>query len=144
MRIKCRKFVFCKRAILLILILDNSIIIGIIHWRESMINKTDRYTYRITWTEDDKEYVGSCVEFPSLSWLAETPEAALKGIRIVVHEVLMDMINNDETPPQPLSLRSFSGKFVVRIPPEVHRELAIRAAEERISLNRLISSKLSQ
>ncbi len=109
-----------------------------------MINKTDRYTYRITWTEDDKEYVGSCVEFPSLSWLAETPEAALKGIRIVVHEVLMDMINNDETPPQPLSLRSFSGKFVVRIPPEVHRELAIRAAEERISLNRLISSKLSQ
>jgi len=109
-----------------------------------MTNKTDRYTYRITWTEDDKEYVGLCVEFPSLSWLAETPEAALKGIRAVVKEVLRDMIKNDETPPQPLSLRSFSGKFVVRIPPEVHRELAIRAAEEGISLNRFISSKLSQ
>ena len=104
----------------------------------------DRYTYRISWTEDDKEYVGLCIEFPSLSWLAKSPEAALKGIRAIVEEVLGDMIKNKETPPQPLSLRPFSGKFVVRIPPEVHRELAIRAAEEGISLNRFISSKLSQ
>ena len=109
-----------------------------------MIKKHDRYTYRITWSKDDKEYVGLCTEFPSLSWLAETQEAALKGIRAVVKKVLRDMKKNNEIPPQPLSLRSFSGKFVVRIPPEVHRELAIRAAEEGISLNRLISSKLSQ
>ncbi len=109
-----------------------------------MTNNNDRYTYRITWTEEDKEYVGLCIEFPSLSWLAETPEAALKGIRAVVTEVLRDIKKNGESPPQPLSLRSFSGKFVVRIPPEVHRELAIRAAEEGISLNRFVSSKLSQ
>ena len=31
--------------------------------------KNDRYTYRITWSEEDQEYVGLCVEFPSLSWL---------------------------------------------------------------------------
>ncbi len=109
-----------------------------------MTNKIDRYTYRITWVEEDKEYVGLCIEFPSLSWLAQTPEAALNGIRSVIKSVLKDMEKSGEPPPQPLSLRSFSGKFVVRIPPEVHRELAIRAAEEGISLNRLISSKLSQ
>ena len=109
-----------------------------------MTKRHDRYTYRISWTEDDKEYVGLCIEFPSLSWLAATPETALKGIRAVVSEVLRDMEKNGEFPPEPLSLRSFSGKFVVRIPPEVHRELAIRAAEEGISLNRFISSKLSQ
>jgi len=109
-----------------------------------MTERYNRYTYRITWTDDDKEYVGLCTEFPSLSWLAKTPEAALKGIRVVVEDVLKDMKKNGESPPQPLSLRSFSGKFVVRIPPEVHRELAVRAAEEGISLNRFISSKLSQ
>lgn len=109
-----------------------------------MTKRYDRYTYRITWTEEDKEYVGLCIEFPSLSWLAETPEAALKGIRTVVTEVLRDMKKNGESPPQPLSLRSFSGKFIVRIPPEVHRELAVRAAEDGISLNRFINSKLSQ
>ena len=109
-----------------------------------MGTKNDRYTYRISWSEDDQEYVGLCLEFPSLSWLAKTPEAALRGIRRVVSEVTIDMKNNGETPPSPLSRRSFSGKFVVRVPPQVHRELAMRAAEERISLNRLINSKLDR
>lgn len=55
-----------------------------------MALKNDRYTYRVTWSEDDKEYVGLCAEFPSLSWLASTPEAALKGIRKVVADVVDD------------------------------------------------------
>ncbi len=106
--------------------------------------KNDRYTYRITWSEGDKEYVGLCAEFPSLSWLAGTPEDALLGIRKVVAETVADMQNNGETPPPPLSDRDYSGKFVVRIPPEVHRRLVIMATEQGISLNRLISSRLSE
>ena len=51
-----------------------------------MALKNDRYAYRVIWSADDQEYVGLCVEFPSLSWLAATPEAALKGIRKVVAE----------------------------------------------------------
>ncbi|MBA7626028.1 hypothetical protein ES703_33462 [subsurface metagenome] len=50
----------------------------------------------------------------------------------------------ERPPPQPLSCKNFSGKFVVRIPPEVHRSLATQAEEEGISLNRLVSAKLSQ
>jgi predicted HicB family RNase H-like nuclease len=103
----------------------------------------DRYTYRITLSEDDGEFVGLCVEFPSLSWLARTPEAALKGIRKIVNKAVQDMENGGEIPPSPLSSRSYSGKFIVRIPPEVHRALAIKAAEEGVSLNRLVSSKLA-
>jgi predicted HicB family RNase H-like nuclease len=105
--------------------------------------QNDRYTYRVTWSEDDQEYVGLCVEFPSLSWLAKSPEAALQGIRKIVNDAVTDMRDNGETPPSPLSGKSFSGRFIVRLPPEVHRDLAIKAAEEGISLNRLISSKLS-
>ena len=56
-----------------------------------MTLKNDRYTYRVTWSEDDTEYVGLCAEFPSLSWLASTPEAALKGVRRVVGEVVADL-----------------------------------------------------
>ena len=42
-----------------------------------MAIKNDHYTYRVTWSADDNEYVGLCAEFPSLSWLAETPELAV-------------------------------------------------------------------
>ena len=103
----------------------------------------DRYTYRITWSEDDKEYVGLCLEFPSLSWLAKSQEAALRGIRKVVADAVKDMRNNGEEIPVPLAGRSFSGRFLVRVPPRVHRELAMKAAEEGVSLNRLVSAKLS-
>ena len=108
-----------------------------------MLRKIDRYTYRVTWSEEDKEYVGLCAEFPSLSWLADTQEAALRGIRKVVSEVIVEMHQSHESIPTPLSIRRFSGRFVVRVPPTVHRKLTIEAAEAGVSLNRLASSKLS-
>jgi len=108
-----------------------------------MTQKDDHYTYRITWSDDDREYAGLCAEFPSLSWLAGTPEEALQGIRRVVAEAVADMRGNGEIPPSPLSDRTYSGRFLVRIPPAVHRQLAIKAAEEGVSLNRLASAKLS-
>ena len=104
---------------------------------------TDRYTYRVTWSPEDGEHVGLCAEFPSLSWLAPAPEEAFSGIRGVVGEVVADMLANDEQVPEPLADRTYSGKFIVRVPPETHRALAIRAAEEGVSLNRLVSSRLS-
>ncbi|NQU64938.1 MAG: toxin-antitoxin system HicB family antitoxin [SAR324 cluster bacterium] len=109
-----------------------------------MTLKNDHYTYRVTWSEDDNEYVGLCAEFPSLSWLAKTPESALRGIRNVIADVVNDMKANKELVPEPISVKQYSGKFMVRVPPEIHRELAIKAAEAGISLNRIASSKLSQ
>jgi predicted HicB family RNase H-like nuclease len=108
-----------------------------------MAQKNNKYTYRVTWSEEDGEYVGLCAEFPSLSWLARTPEAALKGIRKLVNRVIADMIQNAEPIPDPIAVKQFSGKFVVRVPPDVHRQLAIEAAEAGVSLNRLASAKLS-
>lgn len=105
--------------------------------------KPDYYTYRVLWSEEDQEHVALCAEFPSLSWLAPSPESALKGIRKTVAEVVADMQENGEKIPEPLATRKFSGKFQVRIPPEVHRSLAMEAAEEHVSLNRLVSAKLA-
>ena len=104
--------------------------------------KNDHYTYRVTWSEEDGEHVGLCAEFPSLSWLASEPEAALKGIRQVVADVVADLEANGEQIPEPLAVKKYSGRFVVRIPPELHRELALEAAESGVSLNRLASDKL--
>ena len=97
----------------------------------------DKYTYRVTWSEEDGEYVGLCAEFPSLSWLANSQESALAGIRDTVRQVVHDMQSTGEAVPQPLATRSYSGKFTFRIPPDVHRKLQIEAAESKISINRL-------
>lgn len=107
-----------------------------------MVNP-EHYTYRVTWSEDDQEYVGLCAEFPSLSHLDNSHMSAMQGILDLVKQVVEDMQDNGETIPIPLSEKHFSGKFQLRIPPEQHRHLAMIASEQGISLNRYISSKLS-
>ena len=104
----------------------------------------EKYTYRVIWSEQDREHVGLVAEFPSLSWLAPTAGEALGGITRLVAEVVEDMAKNKEPPPEPLSLQQFSGKILVRVPRDQHRELAMEAAEQGVSMNRLISQKLSR
>ncbi len=107
------------------------------------MKQVDHYTYRVSWSPEDGEYVGTCAEFPSLSWLAKTPSAALAGIGRVVAEVVADLRESGESVPQPLAEKSYSGEFRVRIPPQLHRTLALEAAEQGVSLNRLASAKLA-
>lgn len=106
--------------------------------------QNDHYTYRVVWSEEDAEYAGLCTEFPSLSWLANTQDEAFDGIRQLVTDVVADMQANGEQPPEPIASKSYSGKFMVRVPPDVHRELAIEAADAGVSLNRIVSVKLSR
>ena len=101
------------------------------------------YTYRVTWSEDDGEFVGAVAEFPSLSWLAETQSEALDGVIGVVREVLEDMTLTGEQPPVPIADRPYSGKFMVRTSPQVHRTLAIEAEEQGVSLNMLVNQKIT-
>ena len=91
----------------------------------------DHYTYRVTWSEEDQEYVGLCAEFSSLSWLDQTPEEALKGIRKIVADVVTDLVSNGESVPEPLATKKYSGKFQARVTADTHRALAIKAAEKK-------------
>jgi predicted RNase H-like HicB family nuclease len=59
------------------------------------------YTYSVVWSEEDQEHVGLCFEFPGLSWLEKTPEAALAGIRRIVAESVAEMIEDGEPVPAP-------------------------------------------
>ena len=103
----------------------------------------EKYTYRIIWSDEDGEYVGLCAEFPSLSWLSKSQDGAFKGIRQLVKDVVKDLKTHDEPIPEPLAAKQYSGKFVVRILPDLHRELAIEAQEAHVSLNRYVSNKLA-
>ena len=107
-----------------------------------MINH-QHYTYRIIWSDEDQEFVGLCAEYPSLSYLAIDDYQALQGIKKLVQDVMKDMEEQGEEIPVPISQRNYSGKFQVRILPELHRKLAIEATEANVSLNRYISNKLA-
>ena len=76
-----------------------------------MTKSYDRYTYRLTWSEEDQTHIGLCAEFPSLSWLDTSPEKALSGIRELVKGCLKDMKKNKEQAPEPIAIKNHRGKF---------------------------------
>jgi predicted HicB family RNase H-like nuclease len=45
--------------------------------------------------------------------------------------------------PKHLPTAPSRGRFHVRVPPELHRQLVLDAAEQHVSLNRLVSSRLA-
>lgn len=102
-----------------------------------------RYTYRFTWSAEDDQYVATCLELPWLSWLADTQEDALGGLRNLVAEVVRDLTDTAEPVPGPLSSRPYSGKFNLRVGEHLHRRLAMEAAEERRSLNQYVVRRLN-
>ena len=109
----------------------------------SQIYPVNWYTYRVHWSEEDKAYVATCVEFPSLSNIANSTTRALSGILKLVEDIIGELVRESARIPVPLASRAYSGAFKVRIPPSVHQRLSLEAAEQGISLNRLISVKLA-
>ena len=101
------------------------------------------YTYRVIWSQEDEEYVALCAEMPSLSFLADNHTDALNGLMHLVATIIDDMQKNNESIPEPIASKHYSGKFMVRVSPERHRAIAIHAAELGISINRYISDKVA-
>ncbi|WP_422754482.1 type II toxin-antitoxin system HicB family antitoxin [Micromonospora sp. WMMD708] len=105
--------------------------------------EVSHYSYRVTWSAQDNEFIATCAEFPSLSWLAPSQIEALQGLQDLLSEVVADLEQQGEEVPEPFADRSYSGKFNVRVGESLHRELAIHAAEDGMSLNQYVVRKLS-
>ena len=100
------------------------------------------YHYSVTWSAEDKEHVGLCAEFPSLSYLSKKQSEARCGIVNLVEEIVAEMEESGETPPESLSKRKFSGKWYRPMLPEKHRHFAIETKEQSVSLYRQIKEKI--
>ena len=102
----------------------------------------EHYRYTVAWSPEDQEYVAQVAEFPSLSWLDESLEDAIKGLERLVGEVVEDMLSQGEKVPVPLAEREFSGNLRIRVSPEIHRFLVTSAQEQGVSLNRFLVERL--
>ena len=111
--------------------------------KRALKHKAEDYLYSVVWSNDDGAFIGRVLEFPSLAAHGNTQEAALREIGSVVRYALEDLAESREVAPEPLSKRSFSGTLNLRMPKHLHRQLAIEAAQEGVSLNQWINTKLA-
>lgn len=104
--------------------------------------KAEHYLYSVGWSEADEAFVARVAEFPTLAAHGDTQEEALREIKEVVEFVLNDLQESGEPVPEPFGKRSFSGRLVLRMPEYMHRQLALEAMQQGISLNQLLNLKL--
>jgi len=109
-----------------------------------MKNRIDKYTYRVEWSEEDGVHIATCLELPLLKAHGKTMELALKAIKKVASATLKWMKDDKEEIPEPFSTRRFKGNLTLRTSPEVHRQLAAHAAEQGISINQYILSRVME
>lgn len=101
-----------------------------------------KYLVNIRWSEEDNAYVAEIPELPGCATHGATYETAVRNAADAIASWISGAKQTGYTIPEPLSQRTFSGHFVTRIPPTLHRSLAIRAKASGKTLNKFIQDLL--
>lgn len=105
-----------------------------------------RYKYKIdlVWDPEDKIYVATVPELDGCMSHGKTEFEALRNVEKAIEGWIKTAKEFKMKIPEPIPQRKFSGAFNVRVSKEVHRYLALKAAEEKVSLNHLVSQILAK
>ena len=101
------------------------------------------YTYRAEWDPERREYFARCLEFPGRYAEAFTPHEAIAALEKIIAEVLIEMAEFEQTPPDSLTDHRYSGRFLVRTSRVLHARLMVEAVEQRVSFNHWVVCKLT-
>lgn len=100
-----------------------------------MKKQSDRSLKLVEWSEENGCYVGTCPGLP-YGGVHGDDEAAVYADLCRVGEEAVELYQAGGKPlPPDTAGKGYSGRFVLRVPPEVHEELAIRALQRGKRLN---------
>lgn len=103
--------------------------------RKQVKEQAARYAKFVEWSDEDKCFIGRCPEL-MLGGVHGSDEAKVYTELCVAAEEVVELIHADGHPmPHPLDKKEFSGKFVLRVEPAIHRRLAAKALAAGESLN---------
>lgn len=89
----------------------------------------------VEWSNEDGCYVGSSPPLIGTCCHGKNEAKVYAELCQIVEEWVEIFQKDGKSPPEPLSKKKFSGKFVVRLEPALHRRLAAKAIAAGESLN---------
>ena len=94
--------------------------------------------------EDDATWFARVVELPGCMTEGDSAADAVAMIQDAMAGWIELALADGRSIPQPSLRDEFSGKFVVRVPKSLHRDLVEAAAREQVSLNQFIATELAR
>lgn len=104
---------------------------------------SDRYLKLVAWSEEDGCYVGSVPGWIDGCCHGSDEAEVYREVCRVLDEWI-DVYRRDGRALPPPTNRNYSGRFVLRTGPEMHRALAVRALREQESLNTFVLKALKR
>ena len=115
------------------------------HQKEKDINYYLSLPYTIkVMREDENTWFARIEELPGCITEADSAEEATEMILDAMAAWVEIALEDGYPIPEPRSDEAFSGKFVVRIPKSLHRDLVGMATKEGTSLNQYINTELAR
>ena len=108
------------------------------------MKKSDRYIKIVKWSNEDGCYVGSCPSLMLGGVHGDDEAEVYKELCEVVEEWVRDGESHGDALPKPDAGREFSGRFVLRVGPELHHALFLEALRNNESLNAYCIRTLSE
>jgi len=105
---------------------------------------TKRYLKIVEWSAEDRCYVGSAPPLIGQSCHGASEAEVLTQLQTIVEEWVETLIEEGKPLPASTANRKFSGKFVVRLSPEIHRKVALKAMARGDSLNQYVAETLAE
>jgi predicted HicB family RNase H-like nuclease len=102
-----------------------------------------RYLKIVEWSVEDRCYVGSAPPLIGQSCHGASEAEVLTQLQTIVEEWAETLIKEGKPLPASTANRKFSGKFVVRLSPEIHRKVALKAMARGDSLNHYVAETLA-
>ena len=90
------------------------------------------------------KYVAEIPDLPGCSSYGEELEEALKKLEDAKISWIEVSLSRNLEIPEPVTENEFSGKFLLRIPAKLHKQLSVRASRDSLSLNQFIRSALEK
>src|SRR5271157_3412707 len=103
--------------------------------RKQIKKQAARYAKFVEWSDEDRCFIGRCPEL-ALGGVHGSDEAKVYAELCQAVEEWIVLLHKDGAPlPGPLAAKTFSGRFVLRVEPAIHRRLAAKALAAGESLN---------
>jgi predicted HicB family RNase H-like nuclease len=112
--------------------------------RSQITTQARRYLKVVEWSDEDGVYIGSAPPIIGQCCHGTTEAEVLRQLTVIVEEWVEIFLRDGKPLPEPSAGKTYSGKFLVRVPPEVHQKVALKAAARGESLNQFVAETLAE
>ena len=102
-----------------------------------------KYLKVVEWSKEDGCYIGSAPPIIGQCCHGDTEANVMAQLAVIVEEWVESLLTDGKPLPATTANKDFSGKFLVRISPDLHKKAALKALARGKSLNQFVAEAIA-